>query len=103
MFWLRTVLPPACLALAACGATPEAPPARAFDLIVLHPSPQSTYLQVTPGAGGGPLPPPQQMLTGNFARYLRATTGCTLDTTTPVAVMGNRTVPAGYLVPVICP
>lgn len=103
---VRSALLPAALALAACSVSPQPtqpPQFRSFDLKLTHPSPNSTYLLVTPGLRGGDLPRPRQIESRGFARYLRNTTGCAVDPSVPPTVMGDARMPAGYIIPVLCP
>lgn len=100
---VRLLLSTTTIILAGCGTAPEAPAARSYDLNFAHPSPHASYIQVTPGSPGAPLPAPQEIISPHFARYLRASTGCTLDAARLASVIGSHAVPAGYMLPIACP
>ena len=89
--------------LAGCASEPEPPMPRAFNLALTHPSPHANYIKVSPGAPGAELPPPQHIVTADFSRYLRKTTGCVWDASRRALVLGSKQVPAGYMVPISCP
>ncbi|WP_371226453.1 hypothetical protein [Roseovarius sp. 2305UL8-3] len=99
----RLILIATGLLLSACAAPPKAPTMSAFDLDLSHPSPNSNYIRVAPGAGETGLPLPQHILSPDFSTYLRQQTGCVRDASRPTAVLGNRVMPAGYMVPITCP
>lgn len=103
MILTRLALLPAVFALGACASEPPAPQFRAYDLELTHPSPTSTYLMVAPGAFDADLPRPRQIKSRKFSRYLREATGCGVDTSIPASPVGDKRMPAGYMVPVLCP
>ena len=96
---------PFCLMLAACGAPDRAmhAPSGGYQLAFAQPSPQANYLAVTPGRPGAALPDAQQILSPDFSTYLRRATGCVRDEFRRASVMGSHRVPAGYMIPVVCP
>ncbi|QGX97362.1 hypothetical protein EI983_03325 [Roseovarius faecimaris] len=89
--------------MAGCSTVPNGPVARSYDLSFVHPAPHASYIQVTPGSPGAALPAPQEITSRDFALYLRANTGCTVDAARRASVIGSHTVPAGYMVPIACP
>ncbi|MDW4498590.1 hypothetical protein R5H30_11400 [Sulfitobacter sp. D35] len=93
------------LTLAACGrpSPVEAPQYRNFDLRISHPSPYSTFLLVEPAHRGADLPGPGLVNNRRFAIYLREATGCGIDMARDTVALGNKRVPAGYMIPVVCP
>ncbi|MFD1157040.1 hypothetical protein [Roseovarius aestuarii] len=103
MLSARHILFSAIAALAACAEAPEEPAFRAFDLELTQPSPYANYLSVAPGARDAALPRPGQIKSRGFSRYLREKTGCVVDSSRMTATLGSRKMPAGYMVPVICP
>ncbi len=92
-----------CLMLTACAETPEEPQFRAHDLELRHPSKYANYISVAPGTYDAALPRPRQIKSRGFSRYLREATGCVMDPSRDMAVLGHKTMPAGYMVPVVCP
>ena len=91
--------------LAACATREivEVPEFRSFDLRISHPSRYSTFLLVEPAFRGADLPRPGLVNNRGFALYLRDATGCAIDGVRDTVVLGNMQVPAGYLIPVVCP
>ena len=97
--FLSTVI----LAVGACSAPSERIAPDGYDLALSHPSPYANYIQVTPGTRSADLPDPQDIVSRDFSLYLRKSTGCVLDASRPASVLGSKQVPAGYMVPIICP
>jgi hypothetical protein len=89
-------------ALCGCGSRAQ-PPSQGFHLEVTHPAPFATYLRISPGEAGGDLPTMTQMRSVGFSNYLRARTGCALNTARPVSALGNQHTPSAYMVPISCP
>ncbi|MEM9498412.1 MAG: hypothetical protein AAGA28_10860 [Pseudomonadota bacterium] len=92
--------------LAACGpgvgADPAAQRFRSYDLKITHPAPYATFVAISPGAPGAPMPKLRHLGSRDFSRYLMARTGCTVDPHHAAEVIGDPRVPAGYMVPVRC-
>lgn len=92
----------AVLILPACAERAQTP-TRGYHLDLTHPSPFATYMRVSPGASGGDLPTMTQMRTMGFSNYMRARTGCAVNTAQPVSALGNAHAPSAYMVPISCP
>lgn len=88
--------------LSACARAPDTPTFRSFDLDVAHPSPYATFVAVSPGASGAKLPGLNQLKSRDFNRYLVALIGCSVDPYGETHVIGDRRIPAGYMVPIVC-
>lgn len=99
----RLIAVPVCVMFAACSEAPEPPQFRAHDLKVSHPAPYANYVSVAPGTYDAAMPRPRQIESRAFSRFLREKTGCVMDPTREMAVLGQKKVPAGYMVPVVCP
>jgi len=91
-----------CLLLAACSPASVEPQYRGFDLHLHHPSHYATYMMVSPGIQGADLPKPREIESRAFSEYLRAETGCVLNSAQDVTPLGSRQTPAGYMVPIVC-
>ncbi len=103
MISVRQLVYPALLVVAACSEAPEEPSFRSYDLTLSHPSPYASYLSVSPGSRGAGLPRMRQIKSRNFSEYLRSSTGCVVDMSRSTMAMGHKRMPAGYMVPVVCP
>lgn len=90
------------IALVACERTDAEPKFRSFDLNLVHPSQNSTYIGVSPGTPKADLPRLRHLKTGDFSEYLREKTGCVVDRTRETHVIGRKRTPAGYMVPIVC-
>lgn len=90
------------LALCACGKVPVEPQFRSFDLNLVHPSQNSTYMSVTPGSPKADLPRLRHLKSSDFSEYLREKTGCVVDQSRTTHVVGKKRTPAGYMVPIVC-
>ena len=99
----RWLVGPICLLLAGCAEAPEEPQFRAHDLELSHPAPYANYISVAPGTFDAALPRPRQIKSRGFSRYLREKTGCVMDHSRDMAVLGHKTMSAGYMVPMVCP
>ncbi|WP_306115228.1 MULTISPECIES: hypothetical protein [unclassified Roseovarius] len=101
---LRSMAPAMCFALVACGRAPapEVAQFRGHDLEILHPAPYANYVSVAPGRQDAALPGPRQIRSRRFSRFLREKTGCVMDPSREMAVLGHKKMPAGYMVPVVC-
>ena len=99
----RHIVYPALFAVTACGSASDEPRFRSYDLKLTHPSPYSTYMSVSPGARGADLPRLRHIGSRGFSEYMRDSTGCVVDTSRPASVMGHKRMPAGYMVPIMCP
>ncbi|MDF1671451.1 MAG: hypothetical protein P1U83_17770 [Roseovarius sp.] len=91
------------LAVGACSAPSQQSAPRGYDLALSHPSPYANYIQVTPATRSADLPDPKEIVSRDFSLYLRKSTGCVLDASRPASVLGSKQVPAGYMVPIVCP
>lgn len=89
--------------LGGCAGAPTSPVTRGYDLELTHPAPYATFIQVSPGHSGAPLPRMKEIASPQFSLYLRRQTGCVRDTARPPEALGSKTVPAAYMVPVMCP
>lgn len=103
MSFVRLIIFLAILVLSACAKTPDTPQFRAFDLELTHPSAYSTYILVTPGLGAADLPSLRQVNSLTFSKYLRESTGCVADTSHSATAIGSKRIPAGYMIPIVCP
>ncbi len=92
-----------CLLLSACAEAPEDASVQSYDLDLIHPSKYANYISVAPGPQAAPMPRPRQINSRGFSRYLRGRTGCVVDPSRDMAVLGDKAMPAGYMVPVVCP
>lgn len=92
----------AAMALAACGGRAEVSRSLAYDLDITHPTPNATFLRIAPVAGATRFPGLGQIESPRFSHYLRRRTGCVVNPAYPVAVLGDRRMPAAYVVPITC-
>jgi hypothetical protein len=99
----QRILPLASIALSACAVANELPQVRDFDVQITQTSPFATSLLVAPVERGADLPKLSQLSGRKFALYFRGETGCAVDTSRQIFVLGGNRVPAGYMVPTICP
>jgi hypothetical protein len=91
------------LILGGCMGAPGNKVTRGYDLELTHPAPYATFIQVSPGHVGAPLPRVEEIKSPQFSLYLRRQIGCVRDTARPPEPLGGKRVPAAYMVPVVCP
>ena len=90
------------LALSACGNGDSLPKFRSYELTVIHPSPYSTFIGVSPASPGVKLPRIKELHSRDFNIYLRDITGCTVRPDAELHAIGDARDPSGYLVPIAC-
>jgi len=90
------------LVVAACGAGPDSAALRSYDLQITHPAPNATFLRIAPGASATRLPKLSQIESPHFSQYLRQRTGCVVNPSYPVTVLGDERMPAAYMVSILC-
>lgn len=99
----QRILPLAFFALSACAVAPEVSQVRDFNVQITQTAPFATSLLVAPIERGADLPNLRQVSGRKFALYFRGETGCAVDTSRQIFVLGGTRVPSGYMVPTVCP
>lgn len=88
--------------VAGCAQESSEPQFRSFDLNLTHPSPYSTYIEVSPGDRAADLPRLRALDSRGFSEYLRESVGCVYDDSRDIFPLGSKRIPAGYIVPIRC-
>lgn len=103
MLKARYIFPLAIAGLSACSKATDVQQNRDFDVAITQTAPYATSLLVAPTELGADMPKLNQISSRKFALYFRSRTGCVVDTSRNIFPLGGERVPAGYIVPTICP
>lgn len=90
------------IVLSGCASRQDNQQFRSYDLVLIHPSPNSTYIAVAPGTRGANVPRIGELGSKRFSEYLRDSIGCSVDGSREVHRIGQSRNPAGYMVPISC-